>query len=297
MSNTDITSAGLFSVELGQLSVLGTGLWGLVFDLEDGTALKLARRRCAGIGDGLSKIKREADVLRAIHATGYRSTLAIAEVLGWGERSNQDLAAGAPSLWLRTTIVPGRVRTSLELQKLSKQAARTICASIAGAITAVHKMLQQSAPNLEIPTATEMLQGVVGEMHNDPEGKTYATRLLKILESLEDKPSPVIHGDFNLSNVLFEGSTVCSVVDFAETRRGFYEEDLAAIIAELPSYRNILIEEFESVTGRSVIKSRLDYGLAMKAFFSFIIARRLGNDDQSIVARCLLEKTLKEIFR
>lgn len=116
VSDTDITSVDLFSVELGQLSVLGTGLWGSVLDFEDGTALKLVRHRRARIGNGLSKIKREAHVLSAIHTTGYESTLAILEVLGWGEHSNQDLAAGAPSLWLRTTIVPGRVRTSLELE-------------------------------------------------------------------------------------------------------------------------------------------------------------------------------------
>ena len=40
-------------------ALLGEGLWGRVYDLGDGTVLKVAREHCAGIGNGVEKIASE----------------------------------------------------------------------------------------------------------------------------------------------------------------------------------------------------------------------------------------------
>ena len=282
-------------IKSGRYSVLGRGLWSEVLDVGDGTALKLTRRRCAGIGDGLAKIQREVRVLQAVRAKGYQSGLAIAEVCGWGERLDCDPRKDDFSLWLQTMIVPGRVRTVAELEKLSELEVQLVGASIACAIANIHNALRPVEPNLRIPTATENLQMIADEICEDREGTRYATRILKILNRLGSEPSYLIHGDCNISNFLFKGDAVCSVVDFAETRKGFYEEDLAAIVAELPSYRTVLIQSFEKMKGCSVIESRLNYGLAMKAFLSFVISRRLGNWAESDAAQYRLNRILKEI--
>ncbi|MEL6556174.1 MAG: hypothetical protein AAFQ63_22365 [Cyanobacteria bacterium J06621_11] len=112
MSSSSAIPLSSQQIESGQFPVLGSGLWGSVLNVGDGSVLKLARKKCVGIGDGQVKIQREVSVLRAIAATNCQQDLITANVLGWGERQVKTLSAQDDrALWLHTSRVPGIART------------------------------------------------------------------------------------------------------------------------------------------------------------------------------------------
>lgn len=284
--------------------LIGTGLWGEVTDLEDGTVLKLTRQKCAGIGDGLLKLQREVEVLRAFEAINEPLPMSVAKVQGWSTQrqtiSSGDLPQVIQSdddrkLWLRTTKLPGYVRTASELEWLPKPEKGEIARSMATAIASVHTLLQQACPQLKLPSAEANLILLRHEVKDDKESSKYIEQLLKILETMSKSPQIPIHGDFNISNLLFDRNEVIAVVDFAETRQGFYEEDIAALISELPGYREQLIEAIALKTGHVVDERKLGYGLALKALLSFLIARRLRAGSNLKTEQENLEHLLKTL--
>src|SRR5262245_64798335 len=96
--------------------LLGEGVWGRVYDLDDGTVLKIAREACAGIGSGGAKIENECIALQLLAATGALAGL-IPVVRGRGEiPPTSPLAAEGFAIWLRMTKMPGR---SISLEYVS----------------------------------------------------------------------------------------------------------------------------------------------------------------------------------
>lgn len=261
-------------------STLGKGLWGEVLDLNNGTVLKLSRRKCAGIGDGLLKLQREVDVLRAIELINKPSQTFVAKVKGWGQQTPKSQQPNDDrELWLHITKVPGHTKTTAALESLSTKEKEAVATSIILALTSLHTLLNQAVLNqvgqtLDLPDTEENLQSLKRQTKNDAEGQQRIEHLQKQLQTIEDRPNTVIHGDFNLSNLLFEDNTVTAIVDFAETRKGFYEEDLAALISEIPSYQTLLLKKFETVTGHTINHHKLNYALALKSLLTFLIARR-----------------------
>ncbi|MEL6469801.1 MAG: phosphotransferase [Cyanobacteria bacterium J06623_4] len=282
--------------------LLGTGLWGEVIDLEDGTVLKLTRRKCAGIGDGLVKLQREVEVLHAFEAINEPLPISVARVQGWGTQrqslSSRELPQVIQSdddrkLWLRTTKLLGYARTASELEWLPRPEKGEIAGSMATAIASIHTLLQQASVQLNLPSAEASLLMLLHEVEDDAEGSKYIEQLLKILETMRKLPQMPIHGDLNISNLLFNRNEITAVVDFAETRQGFYEEDIAALISELPGYREQLIEAIARQTGHVVDERKLRYGLALKALLSFLIARRLRVGSSLKIEQENLEHLLK----
>jgi len=277
-------------------SVLGTGLWGEVFDVGEDTVLKLSRRKCAGIGDGWIKVQREVEVLKAIEATGEHSELSIARVCGWGERSIQSPSTDNRELWLQMTKVLGKGRTVAELHSLREKEKSVVAISIATAIAEIHRLLRLSAGKLHLPTAEDSLLMIQDEVRDHPETKSgakYIAQLLKAVKAIGCSSLDIIHGDFNISNILFCADSVSAVVDFAETRQGFWEEDIAAIVDELPSYQRRIIAAFELATGRSVSEQKLNYGLTLRALLTFLISCRLQPSQHHRKEKKQLEQRLQ----
>lgn len=196
MSNGNTIPLSLRQIESNRFPALGTGLWGTVLDLGDGTVLKLARRRCAGIGDGLEKVQREASVLKAIEARCHRPAVGIARVRGWGERSAPDIASGDDrTVWLHTTRVPGDEREVLELERATESEASAVGSSVCRALVEVHALLRQAAPESFIPSAAENLEAIASEVHGDMDAEACVARLVHVSNDLGGDHQQLIHGD------------------------------------------------------------------------------------------------------
>ena len=269
--------------------ILGAGLWGEVLDAGD-YVIKFSKRRCAGIGDGRAKVQREAEVLYEIARSPIQADIAFAQLIGWGALEEDKDSTQQPTLWLKATKLLGQPQTVQMLTDLTSTEKRQVARAISSALCDVHKQL--ACIELSLPTPSQDLQTICEGIGGDVIAQRYVQKLVSALTTLRVDNTINIHGDFNLSNLLFKGNNICGVVDFAETRQGFVEEDLAAIVADLPAYRNMLMECYENCAGCSVSERRLDYGLAFKAFLSFAIARRLRNhkaaqDMEKKLHRCL----------
>lgn len=265
----------MYALHKQQYPILGAGLWGEVIDADD-YVIKFSKRRCAGLGDGLVKVQREADVLRGIARSPIQSDTAFAQLIGWGTSEADKGLSKRHMLWLKTTKLPGQTQAVQTLLNLPSAEGHQVARSIASALFNVHKQLERIA-KLPLSTPSQSLQTICEDVGDDAVARCYVQQLVSTLATLGADNIISIHGDFNLSNLLFEGSNVCGVVDFAEARQGFAEEDLAAVIAELPAYRSVLVKSYEERTGCRISERRLNYGLALKAFLSFAIARRLNN--------------------
>jgi|GEM_PF-138597 len=267
-----------FPIKLQKLdaySSLGEGIWGSVFDLEDGTVLKLARERCAGIGSGREKIEREFIVLAALGSRSQSDGLCIPRALGHGIIPDQ--VHPDPTLWLHTTKVPGITRKVAELRSLSADATKEVASSIGKALWGLHRDLDRAQVRDTLASTSESLQTVQSEFGDDPQAAEFVMKIQKFVGSASEKSAMVIHGDFNISNILFEMNQVKSIVDFAETRCGLYEDDLASIITELPAFRGPMIAAFEEVSGYKVDDRRLLTAQAIFELFTFAISGRQKN--------------------
>ena len=101
----------MYALHKQRYPVLGAGLWGEVLDAGD-CVIKFSKRRCAGLGDGLIKVQREADVLREIARSPIQSDTAFAQLIDWGTSDTNEGLSKRHTLWLKTTKLPGRYSTS-----------------------------------------------------------------------------------------------------------------------------------------------------------------------------------------
>ncbi len=268
------------TADFAALPTIGVGLWGSVHDLGDGTVGKLTRRRCAGIGDGRKKIQREIAVLQALQTCPIDAGLSTPIPVTAGERDHPDTP-----LWLQVTKVGGQVRRVAEIERLPAQESRAVAAALGRAAVSIHRLLSSVALECVVPDTVERFDDLAQELHGDFEAEDYLSHLRQVHRSLGLNSPSLIHGDLNISNLLFEGYSVISIVDFAETRRGFYEEDLASIITELPALRSPLVDAYRSLSRSDIDEKRLDFALAMECLATFVISGRLGLTSESAAAR------------
>lgn len=200
-----------------------------------------------------------------------------------------------PTLWLHTSKVLGRARKVRELKTLPQISILKIASSIGLTLANLHRDLNCGLNINSLMTTSESLRAVQTDISDIPLADDLIDQILRVVDDFGDQPQVIVHGDFNISNILFEGDVVQSVVDFTETRLGFYEEDLAPIIAELPSFKAPLIAAFENAAGVVINERRLLTSAAIYELFSFVIISRQNNLIESKAAQERLLELLGRI--
>ena len=90
-----------------------------------------------------------------------------------------------------------------------------------------------------------------------------------------------MHGDFNISNILFGSiGQVSGVLDFAEFCRGFVEEDIISLSSELPVLESAIIHAYEEETGYRSDPRLIMLAKAKRAFIGMMIARNRAERTQ-----------------
>jgi aminoglycoside phosphotransferase len=296
--------AGSFDIaNLAPPQLLGEGVWGRVYDLGDGTVLKIARETCAGIGSGRAKIENECAALMLLSEAGELNGL-VPVVRGRG-----DIPAALPlvregfAVWLRMTKMPGRRLSPEDIDGLPRHEQSVIGRNIGVALVHVHRALgnavaiarQDLSPidgagtYAEITTAAEQL--------GDP---LYTNAIAQIAKVRRGIPSAVLayptHGDFNTSNLLVAGNgNICGIIDFAEWGADFPEKDFAHVLQELPALSDEFITSYECESGFATDPLRVRLALAENALFGAVISERQKDVDNIKSCRRVLTAELKKL--
>lgn len=286
---------GTFSIEgfdpkRGQL--LGEGLWGHVYDLGDGTVLKLARETCAGIGNGSEKIRREYEALTLLARLGELEGL-IPRALGRGDLPSGLLPGFA--VWLRTTRIEGDPLSSPAIESAALQDQYELGASIGKTLARLHhalRELESSRLGIEDGAVYAEIRAAIG-------GDPFYLESIAALESERLRIPPdrvqICHNDYNISNLLFAGQEVGGLLDFAETGLGYPEKDISDILNEVPCLEEPLIRSYELESGTKLAPHRIALGLAENALYSAVISERLGDVPGVKCGRELLAGQLRKL--
>jgi aminoglycoside phosphotransferase (APT) family kinase protein len=257
----DSTRAGL----------LGEGLWGHVYDLCDGTVLKVARENCAGIGSGREKSETEYRALTALAGTDL-----VPAAFGRGAIPREHaLAAEGFGLWLRMAKKPGAQIYVSAFAELTPGRRDEIGDNIGRALARLHAAMTPVFKD-DAPDADHYAE-IRAETGDDP---FYRAALAALEAGRRAVPVSVlrpVHNDFNISNLLFKGTTVSGILDFAECGVNFPEKDISDIIKEVPILETPFVNAYEKESGFRTDRRRILLGLAENALYGAVIAARLGD--------------------
>lgn len=199
-------------------SEMGEGLWGIVYDLGDGSVLKLVRKR-GGLGSPAALIHREVAALRALGG-GRCGGFEIPELLGHGDI---DLPANpfvAPlEGWLRLSRLDGR-RLGDAIPP-TPDGRQRLGETLGAALADFHNDTKALSDRADLPQKDPILRAV-GELREalpKPEDKALCDSLKERWMSLSSSPV-FLHGDVNLSNVLVGEDGRFGLLDFAECGMG-----------------------------------------------------------------------------
>ena len=281
--------------------LLGEGVFGRVYDLGDGTVLKIAREACAGIGSGRAKIESEHAALALLCDTRARNIVPAPRGHGTIPPSSRLVEEGF-AVWLRSTRLPGSHVCAENIAKRPARGRSVIGREIGAALARVHAAIDDAVtrPGARSTRPEEARYGDIERAAREIGDPFYLDAIAK-LERARNRIPPAIlsrpsHGDFNLSNLLFApDGQVCGVLDFAEWGADFPEKDLSDIVNELPVLAAPLLEAYENESGFRPDPVRLALGIAENALYGAVIGVRSGNPDSVAWGRELLAAQLQRL--
>ncbi len=228
---------------------LSEGLWGVVYDLGDGTVLKLVRKR-GGLGSAAALIHREVAALRIL---GGRQCggMHIPELVGHGDI---DLPAN-PFVsplegWLRLSKLEGR-RLGDAIPP-TPDARQRMGERLGAALADFHAETKDLGDKADPPGKDPILRAI-GQLRDalpKPEDKDLCDRLQERWASLPSAPV-FLHGDANLSNLLVTETGEFGLVDFAECGVGPAHAEFRHF-EERPEIRDAIFMGYQAVSGEPI---------------------------------------------
>ena len=306
-----MTNNDLSDINPDHLVLLGEGVWGRVYDCQDGTVLKTARTQCAGLGDGREKIENEFRVLSRLNSIDFFKGL-VPEPFGHGEysaRTNEntaepaeiksisDLFTGGFNLWLRISKMDGDRLHLQDVMALGEKDRQILGQNIGKILGNMHiAALDAELAPVETETASDKFRILKDAADQDEE-------LLEVIGILEREISKIpdeikyrpAHNDFNITNLLFKDLEVCAILDFAETSRNFPEKDLSDIINELPQLKDCIIRGYQDCTSFDVDQRRLSVGLIENGLYGALIAARNSDAEGLVLNKEIIRRNLDRI--
>lgn len=276
------------------LGILGSGVWGVVYDLGDGTVLKVAKK-IGGLGDGNEKIRHEVAVMQSIARVDGKPSFELPRLIESGPVPEvSPLYDDGFTIWTRTSKIEGIVLDDDTIRSMSIAAQRRMAHALATAISEFHTLLARAdiVPTLRSYDAFA-LQNFSGVNLEDQD----RDRLIKVeslLAALPDVDLRPIHGDFNISNIVFDADcNVAGILDFAEVSQGPIEQDICSLTCELPFLADGIIAAFEARTGRAIDRSSLDLVELRKHMVGLLICRyRLGRPEEAMANQIIVDQRL-----
>ncbi len=228
---------------------LGEGLWGIVYDLGDGSVLKLVRKR-GGLGSAAALIQREVSALNAL---GGRTCggFDIPELLGHGDI---DLPANpfvAPlEGWLHLSKLEGkRLGDAIPPTPDGRQ---RLGETLGAALADFHEDVKAISNATGLPQQDPIMRAI-GQLRDalaKPEDKALCDHLKERWMSVSSPPV-FLHGDINLSNVLMKEDGRLSLLDFAECGMAPAHAEFRHF-EERPELRDAIFMGYQAASGEPI---------------------------------------------
>ncbi len=258
--------------------LLGEGVWGRVFDLGDGTVIKIAKA-AGGIGDGVEKLLKEQHLLEVFESSGAASLpFQLPRCIATGEvKEDHPLFAEGFRRWMISTKVSGRPLKIEQAKQFSAADQARAAQNLAGTLFTFHQFVNRTllAPTLGPDPVFESIRADRLPLTRDE--KILCSQVEHLCAAQSN--TTVIHGDFNISNVLMDDHyNVTGILDFAETCLGHREDDLASLIDEMPFMREALLDHYSQTSGVELNSSLITLAEAKRAMIGMLICRHRLND-------------------
>lgn len=252
--------------------VIGRGVWGVVHDMGDGTVLKRARED-GGIGSGAQKAAHEVAMMEALAPHAHMLPFAIPQVIDFMTRPDD---ADGLKLWTRAVKVPGRVYQTSDFAAFSDERRVVMIENMVRALAALHEIFDSAG--LDAFLTQNFLWDEMAKMGA---AEADMERLANVRAMFRDDARiRAVHGDFNITNILFDEKNVVSgVIDFAEMGLASAEEELAALTTEFPESRARIVSLYESAAGVAIDAAQLRAAEAKSELLSLFIARYRKKDE------------------
>ncbi|KAB7742648.1 phosphotransferase [Parvibaculum sedimenti] len=276
--------------------LVSEGLWGSVYDLGDGTVLKLTRRH-GGLGTGESKIIREAAALRLLDGfSGPR--LRAPKLIGqglWDDPWGFGSTYSGPPLagWLRCELMPGRHMEEAGFFGRASGDRDRFGEDLGAAIADFHRLTGSL-----VPDAAKLGDSLMRSL-DEAMTRISAAEQRRKLDALKeawrrDAPAPVfLHGDLNLSNVLEERRDGLAFIDFAEAGVGAPEADLRHFENAGP-LRDAIFRGYAAASGASPNLPRYRLAVAVNAAVSLALGGESGHPREGLRRRQWLDEALAQ---
>lgn len=274
--------------------LLGHGLWGAVYDLGDGTVLKITQRH-GGLGTGTSKLIREAAALKLLGGLALKR-LRTPRLVAYGLWDNPFAFSGSymgPPLagWIRTERVAGRAHEETSFFGRMASEGQRFGEELGAAIALFQR---ETAPLLaDAATLGNSLVRSLGEALpriGSPEHRRKVELLKAACEA--QGADAVLHGDINLTNVLSSRDGL-AFIDFAEAGVGTAEADLRHFESK-GTLRDAVFRGFAAVAGRMPDPERYRLGVAVDAAVSLAIGGDSGHPREGLRRRQWLDEMLRQ---
>ena len=257
---------------------IGHGVWGDIFDLGDGSVLKLVRHH-GGIGSGRDILFGEVRALDLLR--GLTRPVTTAALHGFGE-----IDADAPALegfcgWIRMGRLPGVTASALLADTRSRDDRITIMRRIGEAAGQFHQQSGSLVPEgAGLPDLTARRLSEITDIV--PDMGVNCERVGAVLHWAD--PHPFLHGDINGGNVLFAdpaapATSALGLIDLGEAQCGVTEielrhlHDFAGCDARSNGMAAALIEGYAATTGHTPRPELLTAAYCLNTLGTLAIAR------------------------
>lgn len=228
---------------------LGEGLWGIVYDLGDGSVLKLVRKR-GGLGSAAALIQREISALNVLGARkcgGFE----IPELRGHGDINLPANPFVAPlEGWLHLSKLEGR-RLGNAIPP-TPDGRQQLGETLGAALADLHEDATEITDAKDLPQKDPILRAI-GQLRDalaKPEDKALCDGLKERWVSVSS-PAVFLHGDINLSNILVTADDRFSLLDFAECGMGAAHAEFRHF-EERPELRDAIFMGYQVASGQPI---------------------------------------------
>ena len=229
---------------------LGQGVWGVVYDLQDGTVLKLVRKR-GGLGSPAALIFRETEALKALGGRRIGG-FDIPSLIGHGELHLPSNLLFAPMEgYLRMSKLQGLpLGQNLPYNPDKRQqVAEAFGAALADFHAAADGHIDREHPAFADPiirAATQLKTAL-----RSPEDRALADEIIDTWQARQRNSSTFLHGDINFSNVLLAADGAYGLCDFAEAGFGVAHSEFRHF-EERPEVRDMIFLGYQAASGKPV---------------------------------------------